>query len=461
MKPRTVYRPDMRISELTQGYITSVEHDEVIAREVAEVAALHVALLLESRLLGEGTACRLLEALLGLAHNPKPLLERLPGYEDIHEALEALLEELAGREAARSFPLARSRNDHVSAALRLWGLRRLTEIHCEGVRLAEALLAKAEEYADTPFPLHTHFQPAQVGTAGHWLHSYAEAVLDALRLLEAAALVTAKSPLGSGPAAGTSLPVKREASPLPPVLNTLYATGSRLFANAAIAAVAVLMTELSRLAADIVLYSHPSIAAVRVPEEHVSTSSAMPHKKNPVTAEVLRARAARVAGLLAAALGVNHGLPSGYNLDLQEENPLYYQALLDTLESLRVLRDLMERLEVDEGAVERMLGAGAVLTSLEAAERLAVEEGLPFRDAYLEVARSVRGTGAERTVKLPSPREVVELRVSLGAAGPGLRRAIEEARRLLGEARSACERLRALSSSTRKWLEEVMARHCR
>ena len=457
MKPRTVYRPDMRVSELVQEYTSSVGHDHVIAREVVETALIHVLALAEQGLLEKGVACKLASVLRELVRDPGPLVEGMEGFEDIHEALEAILEERAGRVAARSFPLGRSRNDHVAMALRLWTARMLTRILCELAALVETMLEKSRAWAETPFPLHTHFQPAQVGTAGHWLHSYTEAFIDAGRLLATAAWLALRSPLGSGPGAGTTLPLDRGRYPLPPVLNTLYATGSRLFANAAIAASAVLMIEASRLAADIVLLSHPGIGALRVPEEHVSTSSAMPHKRNPVTAEVLRARAARLAGLLAAALSVNHGLPHGYNLDLQEENPLLYQALGDTLDSIRVLHDLVKRLEVDAGAVERLIRAGAVLDSLEKAELLSVKERIPFRDAYLEVARRVRGGGSDKPLE---PREVIKARVSLGAAGEGLHQAIDEARKLLDGLQGECQSLTRVLEDVSRWVEEVYSRLC-
>ncbi len=458
MKPRTVYRSGMSISSLVQEYTSSVAHDAEIAVEVVETALLHVSMLERSGLLDRATACTLARTLDALRKSPERLVEAMKGYEDIHEALEAILEAEAGREAARRFPLARSRNDHVAMALRIWVLRRLAGIHCEAVELVKVMLGRAEEWSETPFPLHTHFQPAQIGTAGHWIHAYAEAVLDALRLVEQAASIAARSTLGSGPGAGTTLPVDRGATPLPPVLNTLYAAGSRLFANAALAAAAVLMTELSRLAADIVLLSHPSIAALRVPEEHVSTSSAMPHKRNPVTAEIARARAARVTGLLAAALSINHGLPHGYNLDLQEENPIIYQALRDTLDTLRVLRDLLAKLEVDPEAVKRMMESGAVLTSLEEAEKLAVEKGVGFRDAYMVVAERVRRGGS---VKPLEPGELFKLRVSVGAAGSGLGKALHATRSALSGAEETCKRLTRLLEAIDEFIQSEVARLCR
>ncbi len=457
MKPRSIYRPDMRISSLTQQYTSSVSHDHVIAREVAETALIHVLALGAQGLLEKSVACRLAAVLRELVDNPSILIDRMEGFEDIHEALEAVLEEKAGRVAARSFPLARSRNDHVSMALRLWTARMLTRLLCETVLLLDTMLAKSREWASVPFPLHTHFQPAQVGTAGHWLHSYAEAFMDALRLVAVSAQLALRSPLGSGPAGGTTLPLNRRAYPLPPVLNTLYATGSRLFANAAVSAATVLMIEASRLAADIVLLSHPSIRALRLPDEHVSTSSAMPHKRNPVTAEVLRARAARVAGLAAAALGINHGLPHGYNLDLQEENPVLYQALSDALESIRVLHDMVKRLEVDGDAVKRLVESGAVLDSLERAEALALERRMPFRDAYLEVAARVRRGLLDKPLDEAS---IVKARVSLGAAGEGLLEAIDESYKLLRGIRGECTRLNSLLEGVEKWIEEVYRGLC-
>lgn len=381
------------------------------------------------------------------------------GYEDVFEYIEARVAAEAGPEATWAW-LGRSRNDHVAAALRLYARERLLETLDALAGLRGALLDAAGRWASTPMPTFTHGQVAQASTAGHVLAAYEEALAQAWRPLRAAYEHAGESPLGSSAGAGTTVPLDRRlmAGLLGfdgLVVNTYRAVAGRLFLLEAVAGVALLYAELSRVAEDLVALAELGLA--RLPEGHLATSSVMPHKRNPVTLEVLRARAADMAGMLQAVLSGYSRQRYGYNLDLQELNKHLYAALEEAPRGLRVLSHLIAGAAFDGEAAARLM-EGTAYWGAELAEALTLKLRVPFREAHAMVARALRGDGwrpGPRTMQLarrvglePSPSAVAGLyrvegsparlgealqaaRARLGADGEWL----EAERRRLGEAR--------------------------
>ncbi len=348
----------------------------------------HVEHLREKGVIDEERASRVLEALRGLECKPPGSL----GYEDIFEYIEDKLEE-ATDGASRSIWIGRSRNDHVSAALRLYAKDKLEAIIESLDRLEDAIKGFASKYGSVLIPFHTHRQPSQIATveclAGAWL----ETLTSARMLLEAALRLVDRSPLGSSAGAGTVAPIDRErlarlAGFNGVIGNPLYATGSRMDMASAVYAAALLMAEESRIAGDIIHYSSPYVGVMRVPYGHVATSSIMPHKRNPATLEVLIARAARAQACAHAYTSIYTGLMNGYSLDLQEGNPCMYTVLTDALEATRILADLVEGLSVDRARAEEV-ARRFVTWSAEEAEIQALEKGIPLRDAYTMVAKRI------------------------------------------------------------------------
>ncbi|MEM2005323.1 MAG: lyase family protein [Zestosphaera sp.] len=181
------------------------------------------------------------------------------------------------------------------------------------------------------------------------------------------------------------------------VYNTLNASGGRDFITLTMALDASLLTFLSRIVEDLIIYSMPQLNYVRLPSEHLATSSIMPHKKNPVTLEVVRTRAAEATGHLVASLSVLKGLSSGYSLDLQEIDKHVFKVLQNTVETVEILTDVVEKLEVNSESVMRDLRNYPVLAS-ELAELITIRSGRPYREVYEEMAELVRNS-----------REAVEL----------------------------------------------------
>jgi argininosuccinate lyase len=379
---------------LVYEYTSSLSHDKFIEKHVVFVVAAHFAHLYEKGLVPREASCRIASALLRLLDSKTSILAS-DGFEDVFEALEDFLEKETGG-ASKYIWLGRSRNDHVSAALRLYALEKGIELVSLLLDARRSLLTIAQKQGHIPIVLHTHQQPSQIGNVACLVLGWEEALASATTLLVASLGLAARSPLGASAGAGTLAPIDPERLSelvgLQGILNSVYGAGSRFDVEAVAAAAALFLAEASRITADLITYSSPYIGVVILPSSHVATSSAMPHKRNPVTLEVLRAHGARAAGYLAAMLSIGHGLPYIYNLDLQEANPLLYSILTDAVSAARILADLFKGLVFDEVRARELVDRyGAV--SVEVAEKIALVTGKPFREAYAEAAKLLREKG--------------------------------------------------------------------
>jgi argininosuccinate lyase len=318
-----------------------------------------------------------------------------PDDEDIHTAVERRLVEIAG-DAGRRLHTARSRNDQVITDTLLY-LRERADAERELLRgLAEALLRQAEAHVDTILPGATHGQRAQPVRLAHHLLAYVWMLgRDRGRLghvLEACE----ECPLGSGALAGVGFPVDRAmvardlgfARPSP---NSLDAVGSRDALVDYLHFAAQLGVHVSRLGAELVLWSAEDSGFVILDDAFASGSSMLPQKRNPDAAELARAKASRLAADLAGLLGVLAGLPLAYNKDLQEDKAFLFDAV-DTVELL--LPAMSGMVVTAEFRVERMRAAAedGYMLATDLADHL-VRRGWPFRRAHSAVGRLVRACG--------------------------------------------------------------------
>ncbi len=312
--------------------------------------------------------------------------------EDVHMNVEARVREIAGAELAGQLQAGRSRNDEVVTDERLW--LRETAGRLDGLMLAleRTLARRAEEEIETVLPAHTHTQPAQPVLLAHHLLAYVEMLeRDRGRLADAVRRAD-RSPAGSGAAVGSGLPIDRVrvARRLgfgDITANSLDAVADRDYAVEAVAAAAIALGHLSRLAADLVLWSTPYLGFVRISDGYATGSSMLPNKRNPDIAELIRARAAGASGSVAAMLAILHGLPLGYHRDLQETR----EPMLDTLGSLELCLRAADGMLADVTFNREEMGAAAtrghaLATAL--AERLA-GAGVPFRDAHWRIGEIV------------------------------------------------------------------------
>jgi argininosuccinate lyase len=326
------------------------------------------------------------------------------GDEDIHSTLERLLGPVG-----RKVHAGRSRNDQVAAAFRLYVADACAEARDGIASLAGAVLDLAEREADTLFPGYTHLQRAQPVTLGHHLLAWTAMLERDLVRFAHAAEQAGPSPLGAGALAGSTLPL-----PAPPgaqAANSLDAVADRDFALDYLYACAILLGHLSRIGEEIVLWSAAEFGLVHLPESAATGSSMMPQKLNPDVAELVRGKAGTAAGRLTGLLAVVKGLPLAYNRDLQEDKPPVFAARGDVRGALAALTVLVDGLEVDHERAAEAVSDPALLAT-DAAEEL-VRRGVPFRDAYEEVA------GAVREGRFEPPHDAEDSVAARGAPGPG------------------------------------------
>jgi argininosuccinate lyase len=313
--------------------------------------------------------------------------------EDIHLNIEARLTELIG-EPGRKLHTARSRNDQVATDLRLWVRAAIDQIDLRLQELQAALLARAEEHADAAMPGFTHLQAAQPVTLGHHLLAYVEMLgRDRGRFADARRRLN-ECPLGAAALAGTSFPIDRAATAAAlgfdrPAPNSIDAVADRDFALEFLSAAAITGVHLSRLAEELVLWSTPQFAFVRMAEAFSSGSSIMPQKRNPDAAELVRAKTGRVVGGLNALLLVLKGLPLAYSKDLQEDKEPVFDAA-DTLAlCLAATSAMINQMSIDRDRLAAAAGIGHT-TATDLADWLVRGAGLPFREAHQVAARAVR-----------------------------------------------------------------------
>ncbi len=339
------------------------------------------------------------------------------GDEDIHMAIERRVIEIAGPVGGR-LHTGRSRNDQVATDVAMF-VRDHAERAIELVgRLMSELLALAERHADWPLPGYTHGQRAQPIYLGHHLLAYFWMLLRDTGRFGAARAATVSLPLGSGALAGVGWDLDRDAVARELGFetaseNSLDAISNRDFMLDYLGAASTCAVHLSRLGADIVLWSTQEFGFCTVAESFSSGSSIMPQKQNPDAAELLRGKAPRIAAGWTTLTGVMHGLPLGYFKDMQEDK----EALFDAVDNLELCLEAaatmigglsFHRDRLAEAAADEMLGATDVADLL-------VRKGMPFREAHGVVGGLVR-LALERGVSLAqlSPEEVAEASDLLG-----------------------------------------------
>ncbi len=421
------------------GYTSSVIDDAEIFRYVVITLITHVNELERVGVLKDDVAGNIRDALRDIwrsGYEPG----RLVGYEDVHEYVEAELIKRLGS-VGGWIGIGRSRNDHVTTAIRLRLRRALLELALLVLRLREVVLNKAVEEHDKVIIGSTHRQPAQVTTLGHYMLYLDSLSGDFLSELMHVFELVNKSPLGSGPLAGTMVSIDRlrEARELGfdgVVDNTIYATGSRYFVISAASVIVNYLAEVGRFINNLEMWLMPQLNYVSADPSHLATSSIMPHKRNPATLEVFRARIGEAVGHLMAMYSILRPVESGYQLDLQELTRHLWSIIRIASEGISIFTDFINSVKVNDEGVGESLNK-YVVTAAEYAEVVAMREGRPFRDVYNEVARRLR-SGARVGLDVGDAL----MKPVLGSSNPSL--ITEYARARLNEVRELTEKVSSI-----------------
>jgi argininosuccinate lyase len=311
--------------------------------------------------------------------------------EDLHMNIEARLTEIIG-DAGKRLHTGRSRNDQVATDIRLYLRDEIDVILQQITHLQSGMLDLAQREASSIMPGFTHLQVAQPVTFGHHVLAWYEMLVrDAARLRDCRARMN-QCPLGAAALAGTTYPIDRKmtASELgfaAPTANSLDSVSDRDFAIEFCAAAAILMTHLSRMSEELIIWSSTQFDFINLPDRFCTGSSIMPQKKNPDVPELVRGKTGRVNGNLISLLTLMKSQPLAYNKDNQEDKEPLFDTI-DTLQGcLRAFGDMIPALECKH---DKMVAAAkqGFSTATDLADYL-VRKGLAFRDAHEVVGKAV------------------------------------------------------------------------
>lgn len=374
--------PDAIMEEITP----SIDFDKRLAKQDLAGSRAHIRMLAAQNIVSAKDCDAILKGLDAIEKEiagGKFAFSR--ALEDIHLNIESRLAELIGPVAGR-LHTARSRNDQVTTGFRLWVRDAAADIDLRLKDLQRALVSQASEHTETVMPGFTHMQPAQPITFGHHCLAYVEMFgRDRGRFADCAKRLN-ESPLGAAALAGTSFPIDRAATAKAlgfdgTMRNSLDAVSSRDFALEFLAAAAIAATHLSRLAGELVQWTSPAFAFVRLSDSFATGSSIMPQKRNPDAAELIRGKTGRVLGDFVALATVVKGLALAYGSDLQEDKERVFDAADTLLLSLTAMAAMMKDLKADKPAMRRAAEAGHP-TATDLADWIVRVAGKPFREAH-------------------------------------------------------------------------------
>ncbi|WP_139491210.1 argininosuccinate lyase [Brevibacillus dissolubilis] len=379
-------------NQLVEEYTASISFDQKLWRQDIVGSSAHVAMLGKCGILPMDEVSLILNGLKKV----KDKIEHgqvtfLVSHEDIHMNIEKMLIEEIGPVGGK-LHTGRSRNDQVALDMHLYLREKLMEIIQLAYYLQDALLEQAEKHLDTVMPGYTHLQRAQPVLFGYHLMAYVSMLGRDIERLQQCWHRVNILPLGAGALAGTTFPIDREfvASMLQfddIYLNSMDAVSDRDFIVEFLADASLLMTHLSRICEEMVIWSSQEFSFIELDDAFCTGSSIMPQKKNPDVAELVRGKTGRVYGNLVGLLTVLKGLPLAYNKDMQEDKEGMFDTVATLHGALALLTPMIQTMQVKSDRMRE-----AVTKDFSNATDLAdylVTKNIPFRQAHEIVGKAV------------------------------------------------------------------------
>ncbi|MBA0885026.1 argininosuccinate lyase [Flavobacterium undicola] len=312
-------------------------------------------------------------------------------FEDVHSKVEYLLTQKVG-DAGKKIHTARSRNDQVLVDMNLYLKEEVLQLKQQVKSLFDLLMASAEKYQNVLLPGYTHLQIAMPSSFGMWFSAYAESLIDDMSMLNAALKVVDQNPLGSAAGYGSSFPIDRTFTTKEMGFSTLKynsvaAQMSRGKSEKTVSfAMASVAGTLSKFAYDVCLYMSQNFDFIGLPANLTTGSSIMPHKKNPDVFELIRGKCNKIQSLPYELTLITNNLPSGYHRDLQ----LLKEGVFPAIQNLKACLDIaifsIPDIKVKENILEDK--KYDYLFTVDTLNEM-VSAGIPFRDAYKEVALQI------------------------------------------------------------------------
>lgn len=385
-------RFEARTSSLVEDFTQSLDFDRYLYPHDIAGSTAHARMLAKRGVLSTEEASKIVQ---GLRQVQKEIQSGeftwSAELEDVHMNIEKRLTEIIGP-AGQKLHTGRSRNDQVALDFRLFVSESLASWQKEIKGLIGSLVFQARVNQKTILPGYTHLQPAQPVSLAHHLLAYVQMFKRDHERAGDALKRTQVSPLGAAALAGTTYPldprlVAEELGFGQVFENSMDAVSDRDFALESLFISSVIMTHLSRLCEEIIIWSNPGFGFIKLPDAYSTGSSIMPQKKNPDVAELIRGKTGSVFGKLMALLTTMKALPLTYNRDMQEDKKPFIEAHQTVVSSLKVMSGMIRELAFDGQAMKESLKKG-YLNATEMADYLTAK-GLPFREAHQVAGKAV------------------------------------------------------------------------
>jgi argininosuccinate lyase len=332
--------------------------------------------------------------------------------EDCHTAIEQYLIEILG-DTGKKIHTARSRNDQVMVALKLYMKKELIEIEELAKSFANVVLEFAKQN-NVAMPGYTHMQKAMPSTVGLWATQFVESMIDNIKQLQNIYGIIDSNPLGSGAGYGSSFNIDREYTTKllgfsKTQKNSIYVQLSRGKNESNIlSSLMNIMLDINKIATDLCLFTMSEFSYFKLPIEFTTGSSMMPQKKNPDVLELIRAKSKVVESLLFQVTGIYQNLMSGYNRDMQLTKKPLMDGIEITKTTLNIMTEIFKNLEVNEEAL--LNGFSKEIFATDYANEL-VKKGVPFREAYKKTAKEIQN------IDVKGIYEYIENKTPIGAPG--------------------------------------------
>jgi len=336
--------------------------------------------------------------------------------EDCHTAIENYLTKKLG-DLGKKIHTARSRNDQVLVATRIYSKEKIMEASKALVSLVSTLVDFAEKNKNMPMPGYTHTRKAMPSSAGLLFGAYAESLIDDFELIETAYKLNNQNPLGSVTGYGVNLEINRELTTK--LLgfekvqnNALYAQNSRgKIESAIVFALSKIMDDLAKISNDLIMFSMEEFGYFSLPDNFTTGSSIMPNKKNPDVLELIRAKSTVVQSNLYQLNNMASKLISGYNRDGQLTKEPLMESFEITLSSINVMNLVLKGLKVNKEDCIKAFD-NEIFATDEALNL--VKKGVPFREAYKKVAGNLNKVQKADPVKNIQPKKHIGATGNLG-----------------------------------------------
>jgi len=388
-----LWQKDYKLNEEIENF--TVGNDFLLDKELVKYDVLgsiaHATMLNKINIIDNNELQKLKKTLIEILElDKKNKFEIKQEDEDVHTAIENYLTKKLGN-LGKKIHTARSRNDQVLTALRLYEKEELKEIKMLLGQYKDSLLTITKKYGKIKIPGYTHMQKAMPTDVKTWLGSFISSIEDNLKLLDATYSIIDKSPLGS--AAGFGIPSikinkKMTASLMgfsEAMSNPMYAQLSRGKLEATILhLLSQIMLDLNKLSTDLMLFNMQEFGFISLPKDFCTGSSIMPQKKNPDVLELVRAKYHVVLGEEFKVKSMISNLISGYNRDLQLTKEPVISSLEIVKSCIKMMVLTVSKIKIDEKKCEEALTKELYAT--EEAYKL-VKKGIPFREAYKKVSR--------------------------------------------------------------------------